>query len=62
MNLGDRVLRPAPGPEPVRARLEVRLEDRLQHQLEGGLHDPVADRRDAQADAACRRASGSAAP
>ena len=48
MNLGDRVLRPAPGPKPVGARLEVGLEDRLQHQLEGGLHDPVADRRDAQ--------------
>jgi hypothetical protein len=48
MNLGDRVLGPASGPEPVRARLKVGLEDRLQHQLEGGLHDPVADRRDPQ--------------
>src|SRR5215207_7084636 len=48
MNLGDRVLRPASGPEPVRARLEVGLEDRLQRQLEGGLHDPVADRRNPQ--------------
>jgi hypothetical protein len=28
--------------------LEVGLEDRLQHQLEGGLHDPVAQRRDPQ--------------
>ena len=45
MNLGDRVLGPASRPKPVRARLEVGLEDRLQHQLEGGLHDPVADRR-----------------
>jgi hypothetical protein len=48
MNLGDRVLGPAPRPKPVGARLEVGLEDRLQHQLEGGLHDPVADRRDPQ--------------
>src|SRR5215216_5236913 len=48
MNLGDRVLRPAPGPKPVGARLKVSLKDRFQHQLEGGLHDPVADRRDPQ--------------
>jgi hypothetical protein len=38
-HLGDRVLRPAPGPKPVGARLKISLEDRLQHQLEGGLHD-----------------------
>jgi hypothetical protein len=48
MNLGDRVLGPASGPESVGARLEVGLENRLQHQLEGGLNDSVADRRDAQ--------------
>jgi hypothetical protein len=48
MNLGDRVLRPASGPEPVGARLKVGLEDRLQDQLEGGLHDAVADRRNSQ--------------
>ncbi len=42
----DRVLGSAPRSEAVRAGLEVGLEDRLQHQLEGGLHDPVAQRRD----------------
>lgn len=49
MHLGDRVLRSASRPEPIRARLKVDLEDRLQHQLERGLHNPVADRRDPQA-------------
>ena len=48
VDLGDRVLGPAPGPEAVGARREVRLEDRLQHQLERGLHHPVPDGRDAQ--------------
>ncbi len=37
VNLGDRVVRPPLGPEPVGDRLEVRLEDGLQHELERGL-------------------------
>src|SRR6266481_5518628 len=49
MNLGDRVLSPAPRAEAVGTRLEVRLEDRLEHQLQRGLHDPVASRRYPQA-------------
>ena len=48
VDLGDRVLGSAPRSEAIRAGLEVGLEDRLQHQLEGGLHDPVAQRRDPQ--------------
>jgi len=48
MDLGDRVLGTPPGPEPIRARLEVRLEDGLQHQLERRLHDPVRDARYAE--------------
>ena len=48
VDLGDGVLRPAPGAEPVGARVEVRLEDRLQHQLERGLDHPVPDGRDPQ--------------
>ena len=43
LNLGDRVVRPPPGPEPVRDRLEIGLEDRLQHQLQRRLDDPVGD-------------------
>src|SRR6266545_2108792 len=46
VDLGDRVLGSAPRSEAIRAGLEVGLEDRLQHQLEGGLHHPVAQRRD----------------
>jgi hypothetical protein len=42
VDLGDRVLRSAPGAKAVGTRLELRLEDRLQHQLQRGLHDPVA--------------------
>ena len=48
VDLGDRVLGPPPGPEPVGDGLEVRLEDRLQHQLQRGLDDPVRDGRYAQ--------------
>ncbi len=48
VDLGDRVLRPSPGPEAIRARREVRLEDRLEHELERSLHHPVPDGRDAQ--------------
>jgi hypothetical protein len=47
VDLGDRVLGTPPGPEPVRARLEVRLEDRLQHQLQRGLDDPAGGHGDA---------------
>jgi hypothetical protein len=47
-HLGDRVPRPASGPKPVGAGLEVNLKDRLEHQLEGGLNDTVAHRRDPQ--------------
>ena len=48
VDLGDRVLGPPPGPEPVGDRLEVGLEDRFQHQLQRRLHHPVGDGRDAQ--------------
>ena len=48
-HLGHRVMSPAIGAEPVRAREEIRLEDRLQHQLQGCLHHPVGDRRDPEA-------------
>ncbi len=41
MDLGDRVLCPAPGAETVTNRFEIRLEDRLQDQYQGGLHQPV---------------------
>ncbi len=44
VDLGNRVLGPPLGPEPVRDRLEVGLEDRLQHQLQCGLDHPVGDR------------------
>lgn len=39
--LGDRVLRPSSGPEPVRGRVEVGFEDRLQHQFQRRPDDPV---------------------
>ncbi len=55
MDLSDGVLGSAPRAEAVGARLEVRLEDRLQHQLQGGLHDPVRGRGDAQAAELARR-------
>jgi hypothetical protein len=48
VDLGDRVLGAPPGPEPVRARLEVRLEDRFQHQFQRRLHNPVRDARYAE--------------
>jgi hypothetical protein len=48
VDLGDRVLGPSVGPEPVGARLEVRLPDGLEHQLQGRLHHPIPHRRDAQ--------------
>ena len=48
VDLGDRVMRPAPRAEPVGTRLEVRLEDRFQHQLQGRLDHPVGRGRDAQ--------------
>jgi hypothetical protein len=44
----QRLLRTAPGPEPVRARREVRLADRLEHQLGRHLHHPILHRGDAQ--------------
>jgi hypothetical protein len=46
VDLGDRVLRPAPRAEAIRAWLKVRLEDRLEHQFQRGLHDPVGGGRD----------------
>jgi len=55
VDLGDRVLSPAPGTEAIRRWLEVRLEDRLEHQLQRGLHDPVAGGRDTQAAQLARR-------
>jgi hypothetical protein len=45
VDLSNRVLRPPPGPESIRDRLEVGLEDRFQHQLQRCLHDPVRHRR-----------------
>ena len=48
-HLLDGVLGSAPGPESVRGRAKVRLEDRLEHELGRRLHDPVAQRGDAQA-------------
>ena len=48
-HLSYRIMSPAPGTEPVRAREEIRLEDRLQHQFQRCLHHPVGDRRDPQA-------------
>jgi hypothetical protein len=46
VDLGDRVLSPAPGAEAVTDRLEIRLEDRLQDQHQRGLHQPVHRGRD----------------
>jgi len=48
VDLGDRVLGPAPGAEAVTDRLEIRLEDRLQDQHQGGLHQPVHRGRNAE--------------
>jgi site-specific DNA recombinase len=48
MYLGDRVVRPPPGPETVRDRQEAGLEDRFQHQLQRRLHHPVGDGGDAE--------------
>jgi hypothetical protein len=45
-SLGDRVMDPAPGTEPVTARVEVRFQDRLQDQLQGRLDHPVGHGRD----------------
>ena len=47
MDLGDRVVRPPPGPEPVGDRHEVGLEDGFQHQLQRRLHHPAGDGGDA---------------
>ena len=47
--LGDRVLRPSSGPEPVRGRVEVGFEDRLQHQFQRRPDDPVRHGGDPQA-------------
>jgi len=49
VDLGDRVVRPPPGPEPVGDRLEVGLEDGFQHQLQRGLDNPVRHRRNTEA-------------
>ena len=38
----------ASGSEPVAVRRELALEDRFDHHFHGALHDPVADRGDAQ--------------
>jgi hypothetical protein len=48
VDLGDRVVRSAAGPKPVRDRHEVGLEDRLQHQFQRCLNDPIRHGRDAQ--------------
>jgi hypothetical protein len=48
VDLGDRVVRSPPGPEPVGDRLEVRLEDGLEHELQRGLDDLVRQGGDAQ--------------
>ena len=48
MDLGDRVVRPPPRPEPVRDRQEVSLEYRLQHELQRCLDHPVGDHGNAQ--------------
>ena len=47
-HLSYRIMSPAAGTEPVRAREEIRLEDRLQHQFQRCLHHPVGNRRDPQ--------------
>ena len=64
VDLGDRVLGPPLGPEPVGDRLEVGLEDRFQHQLQRRLDDPVGDGRECRACAPSptRPAWGSSAP
>ena len=46
--LPQRLVGRAPGAKPVRAIQEVRVENRLQDQQGGGLHDPIAQGRDAQ--------------
>ena len=43
--LGDRVVGPPLGPEPLGDRYEIGLEDGFQHQLQRCLHDPVGDGR-----------------
>jgi hypothetical protein len=48
VDLGDGVMGPATGTEPVGTRVEVRLEDRLEDQLHAGLHNPVPSGGDAQ--------------
>ena len=48
VDLGDRVVRPPPGPEPVRDRHEVSLKDGFQHQFQRRLHHPVSNGRDAE--------------
>ena len=48
VDLGDRVLGPAPRAEAVTNRLEIRLEHRFQHQHQGSLDEPVHRRRDTQ--------------
>jgi site-specific DNA recombinase len=48
LDIGDRVVRPTPRPEPIGDRKEISLEDGLQHQLQRRLDHPVGDRRDAQ--------------
>ena len=48
VDLGDRVVCSAPGPEPVGDRLEVRLEDGLEHELQRGLDDLVRQGGDAE--------------
>ena len=48
VNLGDRVVCPPAGPEPIRARQEIRLEDWFQDQFQRRLDDPVRNRGNAQ--------------
>jgi hypothetical protein len=45
MNLGDRVMSPPLGPEPIGDRHEVGLENGFQHQLKRRLDNPIRDRR-----------------
>ena len=62
MDLGDGVVGPASGAEPVGTREEVHLEDRLQHRQQGGLRHPVPHGGDAQPAALAVRLGESSPP
>src|SRR6266567_9136351 len=45
MDLGNRVVCPPAGAEPIRARQKIRLENGLEYQLQARLNHPVGDSR-----------------